>query len=253
MGFAINTTWLEATMLSSVRIIAFLVIAPPFSHSSVPLRVKAALGMALALVVSPQSGEGYRPLDTAGFFAALAIEVVAGAALGFLVSMAFSAAQGAGHLIDIFGGFQLAQAFDPQSMVNGAQFTRLLHMTALVLLFASDGYQLIIMGLVSSFTAIPVGGGFPLGDAAESMVTGASTMFVAAVQIAGPMILVLFLADAALGLLNRVAPALNAFSLGFPLKILLTLVFAVSVITGLPLIVGALVDVAVASLTGVRS
>ena len=35
---------------------------------------------------------------------------------------------------------------------------------------------------------------------------------------------VLFLADVGLGLLTRVAPALNAFSLGFPLKILLTLV-----------------------------
>lgn len=253
MGFAINAMWLEATMLSSVRIVAFLVVAPPFSHSSVPLRVKASLGLALALVVSPRASEGYRALDTVGFFAAIALEVVAGVALGFLVLLAFSAAQSAGHLIDVFGGFQLAQAFDPQSMVNGAQFTRLLHMTALVLLFASDGYQLIVMGLINSFAAIPVGGGLPLDDAAGSMIAGVTTMFLSAVQIAGPMILVLFLADAALGLLNRVAPALNAFSLGFPLKILLTLVFAVSVVTGLPAIVGALVDAAVASLTGVGS
>lgn len=252
MGFAINAVWLEAAALSSVRIAAFLVVAPPFSHSSVPLRVKAALALALALVVSPQVTEGYRPLDTGGFFAAIALEVVAGAALGFLVLVAFSAAQSAGHLIDVFGGFQLAQAFDPQSMVNGAQFTRLLHMTALVLLFASDGYQLIVMGLVSSFTAIPIGGGIALDSAAGSMVDGATTMFLCAVQIAGPMILVLFLADVALGLLNRVAPALNAFSLGFPLKILLTLVFAVSVLTGLPAIVASLVDAAVGSLAGIR-
>lgn len=253
MVFAINATWLEATMLSSVRIVAFLVVAPPFSHSSVPLRVKASLGLALALVVSPRATEGYRALDTAGFFAAIALEVLAGAALGFLVLLAFSAAQSAGQLIDLFGGFQLAQAFDPQSMVNGAQFTRLLHMTALVLLVASDGYQLIVMGLINSFAAIPVGGGFPLDEASGSMVEGVSTLFLSAVQIAGPMILVLFLADAALGLLNRVAPALNAFSLGFPLKILLTLVFAVSVITGLPAIVAALVDAAVGTLAEVGS
>ena len=49
-------------------------------------------------------------------------------------------------------------------------------------------------------------------------------MFVAALQIAGPLLVVLFLADVGLGLLTRVAPALNAFALGFPLKILLTLV-----------------------------
>ena len=46
-------------------------------------------------------------------------------------------------------------------------------------------------------------------------------MFVAALQIAGPLLVVLFLADVGLGLLTRVAPALNAFALGFPLKILL--------------------------------
>ena len=53
-----------------------------------------------------------------------------------------------------------------------------------------------------------------------SAVTG---MFLSAVQIAGPLLVVLFLADVGLGLLTRVAPALNAFSLGFPLKIMLTL------------------------------
>ena len=58
--------------------------------------------------------------------------------------MIFAAIQSAGSLIDLFSGFQMAQAFDPQMMVNGAQFTRLLQMAALALLFASDGYQLVI-------------------------------------------------------------------------------------------------------------
>src|SRR5207237_777627 len=52
---------------------------------------------------------------------------------------------------------------------------------------------------------------------------GISQMCLAAQQIAGPLVAVLFCADIALGLLNRVAPALNVFSIGFPVKILLTL------------------------------
>ena len=48
----------------------------------------------------------------------------------------------------------------------------------------------------------------------------------ARLRIAGPLVLVLFLADVGLGLVTRVAPALNAFALGFPLKIMLTLVLA---------------------------
>ena len=65
-------------------------------------------------------------------------------------------------------------------------------------------------------------------------------MFVCALQIAGPLILVLFLADAGLGLVTRVAPALNAFVLGFPLKILLSLTFGVFVLLGLPEMVSSL-------------
>ena len=47
-------------------------------------------------------------------------------------------------------------------MVNGAQFTRLFQMTALALLFASGGYQLIIGGLVRTFDAVPLGVGIDL-------------------------------------------------------------------------------------------
>ena len=42
-------------------------------------------------------------------------------------------------------------------------------------------------------------------------------------QIAGPMVAVLFLADVGLALLTEVAPALNIFTFGFPVKIMLTL------------------------------
>jgi flagellar biosynthetic protein FliR len=67
-------------------------------------------------------------------------------------------------------------------------------------------------------------------------------MFLAGLQIAGPLIAILFLTDVAFGLLNRVAPALNAFQLGFPLKILITLLSGGVVFLALPRVVGALTD-----------
>ena len=76
-------------------------------------------------------------------------------------------------------------------------------------------------------------------------------MFVAAVQIAGPLIAVLFLADVGLGLLTRVAPALNAFQLGFPLKILITLSLAGFIFLAIPRIVSVLANEAARLLLGV--
>lgn len=251
-SFTVGFEWIEAVMLAGARMVAFLVIAPPFSYNAIPLRVKAMLGLGLALAVSPRVAYGYVSPSTSGYVGALVLEIVVGGVLGFLVMLVFSAVQSAGNLIDMFGGFQLAQAFDPQAMINGAQFTRLFQMTAMALLFASGGYQLIIGGLVRTFTAMPLGGGLDLASPLATITGAVTQMFLAAVQIAGPLVVVLFLADAGLGLLTRVAPALNAFALGFPLKILLTLTLGGIVFVALPRIVSALTGQAVSGLLGVR-
>lgn len=251
-GASLSLGWLEAVGLATVRMTAFLMIAPPFSYRAIPARVKAMLGIGLALAVSPRVTPGYKPLDTGAFFTALALELLVGAVLGFLVALIFSAVQSAGSLIDLFGGFQMAQAFDPGSMVNGAQFTRLFQMTALALMFASGAYQVVIGGIVRSYESIPLGGGLDLAVSAELMVTGVSQMLLAAVQIAGPLLVVLFLADAGLGLLTRVAPALNAFALSFPVKILITLVLAGMVVTVLPEVIAALTEEAFTTMREVK-
>ncbi|MET1088180.1 MAG: flagellar biosynthetic protein FliR [Arthrobacter sp.] len=251
MEFSVDQNALEAFLLAAVRLTAFLMIAPPFSYNAIPARVKAMLAIGLALAASPRAAAGYESLGTAHLIGALAMELLTGAVLGFLVYITFAAVQSAGSLIDLFSGFQMAQAFDPQSMVNGAQFTRLFQMAALALMFASDAYQLILLGLVTSFTTLPLGGTNDLSSPADVMVEGLTGMFVAAVQIAGPLLVVLFLADAGLGLLTRVAPALNAFAMGFPLKILITLMLAGTIFIALPRVVSSLTDQVARTLMGV--
>ncbi|WP_255349758.1 MULTISPECIES: flagellar biosynthetic protein FliR [unclassified Frigoribacterium] len=246
-----DLSWLEATLLAAVRMTAFLVIAPPFSYRAFPARVKAMLGIGLALAVAPRVTPGYVSLETGPFVMALVLELVVGAVLGFLVFVAFAAVQAAGSLIDLFGGFTLAQAFDPQSMVNGAQFTRLFQMTALALMFATGGYQLIIGGLTRSFDAVPLGLGMDLSRPVELLTTGVSQLFLSTIQIAGPLCVVLFLADVGLGLLSRVAPALNAYAMGFPLKILMTVMLAGGVFLALPGVVASLTGDAADMLLGV--
>lgn len=251
MDFAFDMSAVEAVMLAGVRIVAFIVIAPPFSYKAIPGNVKAMLAVGLAIAVAPRIVPGYHSQTTGDFFVSLVLELVAGATLGFLVWLVFAAIQSAGSAIDLFGGFQLAQAYDPQSMVNGAQFTRLFQMTSLVLMFTSGGYQLIIGGIMRTFDAVPIGVGIDLSHPAALIVKAVSQMFLATLQIAGPLIVVLFLADAGLGLLTRVAPALNAFQLGYPLKIMITLGLGGMVFVALPQIVSTLSKQAVDVLVGV--
>ncbi|BDZ49031.1 flagellar biosynthetic protein FliR [Frondihabitans sucicola] len=251
MDFRFDMSAVEAVMLAGVRIVAFIMIAPPFSYKAIPGNVKAMLSVGLAIAVAPRIVPGYHAQTTGDFFVSLVLELVAGATLGFLVWLVFAAIQSAGSAIDLFGGFQLAQAYDPQSMVNGAQFTRLFQMTSLVLMFTSGGYQLIIGGIMRTFDAVPIGVGIDLSHPAALIVKAVTQMFVATLQIAGPLIVVLFLADAGLGLLTRVAPALNAFQLGYPLKIMITLGLGGMVFVALPQIVSTLSKQAVDVLVGV--
>ncbi|ALQ31076.1 flagellar biosynthesis protein FliR [Arthrobacter sp. YC-RL1] len=241
MHFTLQLHFLEVLMLAAVRITAFLMLAPPFSHNSIPLRIKGMLGVALALAVTPKLAPDYVSPNTAGYLGLLVLELAAGACMGFMILLVFAAVQSAGNLIDLFGGFSMAQGFDPQSMVNGAQFARFFHFAALALLVASDGYQLVLAGVFTSFSAVPLGAGLALSGAAQSLAAAVPQMFVAAVQIAGPLLVVLVLADFGLGLLTRAAPALNAFAMGFPLKIFITLALAGTVFVVLPSIVSALV------------
>jgi len=253
LTFSLST--IETTMLAMVRIAAFLVIAPPFSHRSIPGQVKAMLALGIALAVSPRlsaaGGTGAAPDATPAFIGALVLQVVIGGALGFLVALVFSAVQAAGNLIDLFGGFQMAAAFDPMSQTSSAQFSRLYQLTAVVLLFASDAYQTVIAGLVRTFDALPLGAGIDLETLSHAVTSGVTQMFVASLQIAGPLIVVLFLTDVGLGLLTRVAPALNAFAMGFPLKILMTVTFGGFAYLAMPHVVDGLVSGAVRSILDV--
>jgi flagellar biosynthetic protein FliR len=231
---------LQVLMLVSVRIIAFLVIAPPFAQRSFQGTVKVMLGIGLAIAVLPSMEPSTVNYTTGGYIGALVIQAFIGVALGFCVLLVFTAVQSAGGLIDLMGGFAMASSFDPLNNSNGAQFNRMFNMTALALIFASNAHQIMLGGLFRSFEFVPPGQGISLAQLSETLVSGFSTMFMSAVQIAGPLLIIVILADIGLGLLTRVAPALNVFVLGFPLKIYLTLSLVSIVYLTLPRVVEAL-------------
>jgi flagellar biosynthetic protein FliR len=171
-----------------------------------------------------------------------ALQVLAGASLGFLTYLMFIAVQSAGDLIDLFGGFSLAQGFDPLSNTQNSVFGKFHQMLAVVLLFALDGHLLVIRGFLQSYEAIPLDATVPLDDMARLVTTGIGTFFVSALQIAAPLVGVLFLVDIGLGLLTKIAPALNPFQLGFPAKILATLLLVGITLPLLPQAVQSVVD-----------
>jgi flagellar biosynthesis protein FliR len=244
---------LVGLLLATIRTASWLLLAPPFSHRAIPAQVKALLALGLGLAVLPDVPASLLRggLDAGALAVAAAQEVVVGSALGFLCMLVFAAVRAAGDLLDMFGGFTMAVLFDQQTGGNSSVMGRMYHLTALTLLFASNAHLLILRGLLRTFDVLPVGQLLDLSTLARTVTDGVSGMFLAALQIAGPLIAVLFLADVGLGLLTRVAPALNAFSLGFPLKVFITLVIVGLGFSVLPQVVEALATQATELVVGV--
>jgi flagellar biosynthesis protein FliR len=223
MDLEVPAVTLVALLLGTARAAGFVLLAPPFNSRSIPAPVKGALAMALSVLLSTQIASTM-PEITGGFlFVAAVTEVVIGAALGFVVQVLFTAVQMAGDLIDLTGGFSLQPAYDPLAMTQNSSVGRLHYLLATTLLFSSGGHLLIVKGFATSYEGMPVGGSVPTEQLGAVFIQVLAMMFLAAVQIAGPMVAVLLLADVALALLSKAAPALNIFSFGFPFKIMLTL------------------------------
>jgi flagellar biosynthetic protein FliR len=252
VDLSVPSATLAALLLGSARATGFVVLAPPFNSNGIPMPVKGALALALSLVVFPQLSAGM-PAITAGFLVVAAItEAVIGAALGFLVQVLFTAVQLAGDIIDVAGGFSLQPAFDPLSLTTNSSIGRLHYLLAITLLFSSGGHLLLVRGFVTSYQGLPVGGTLDTDQLGPAMITALGMMFLAALQIAGPMVAVLLLADVALALLSKAAPALNMFALGFPVKIMLTLALLGLTFPLLPPALDALMGTAVQAMTALR-
>ncbi|MGY2082595.1 flagellar biosynthetic protein FliR [Blastococcus sp. SYSU DS0539] len=223
MDLSVPAVTLAALLLGTARAAGFVLFAPPFNARVIPGAVKGALALSLSVLLSTQIAPTL-PAPTAGFLLVTALtEVVIGAALGFVVQVLFTAVQMAGDILDLAGGFSLQPGYDPLAMTQNGSLGKLHYLLATTLLFTSGGHLLMVKGFATSYEGLPVGGDVPTDQIAAVLITAFSMMFLAALQIAGPMVAVLLLADVALALLSRAAPALNVFSLGFPVKIMLTL------------------------------
>lgn len=224
MDLQIEAQTLVALLLGAARAAGFVAIAPPFASKGIPTSAKAAFVMSLSLaLMGPLTKDIPTEITPVFLITTTLTEVLIGLALGFLVYLLFSAVQLAGDLIDVTGGFSLQPAFDPLSMTSSAMIGRLHYLLAITLLFTSGGHLMLVAGFVRAYTALPIGATLPTDQMAEMVITAMGMMFLSACQIAGPLVAVLLLADLGIALLSRAAPALNVFTLGFPVKIMVTL------------------------------
>lgn len=211
--------WLSLYFWPLLRILALIATAPVLSEKSVPRRVKLGLGVLITVIVAPTL-----PVADGALFSARAPwialqQILIGTALGFTMQLAFATVRFAGELIGLQMGLSFATFVDPGSHISMPVLARILDLLALLLFLAFDGHLWLISLLVDSFHTLPVGG-LPLNASAWMALTRAGGLiFLNGLMLALPIITLLLTLNLALGMLNRMAPQLSVFVIGFPVTL----------------------------------
>ena len=233
----ISLAQLQALLCIIARLAGIFIQAPLFSSRSFNTFAKAAFILWLSLVlwfVTPVSPT--LPLNLLPFILTLVAEVVLGFLIGLICHLIFIAIQSAGEIIDLQMGLSVAQALDP---VFGSVISivgRLTFFIALLTFILLGGHHLILSAFHQSFRALPAGqiANFTNPNLAFQLLNLGGVLWMTAIKLAAPVLLLIFLSDFTFGIVSRVAPQVNVFMLGFQVKpilglfgILITLPFVV--------------------------
>lgn len=217
-----NTLFLIA--LSMARMAAVFQVAPFLGNAILQGAVRNGIILALMFILYPIVAPTIPPdevMTTGRFLLLIAKEAVLGMIIGFLFSLIFWVAEAVGYFIDNQRGSSMAQSVDPLSGASSSPLGSLFFQTLTVLFYTTGGFTAFLLVLFQSYAAWPITTFFP--DFLERefvtyLLQQADLFMRYTVILAAPVIVLCFLADLGLGLINRFAPQLNVFFLAMPIK-----------------------------------
>lgn len=226
---------LQAYWWPFCRIMAVLSMAPIFSHKSISVRLRILLALAITVALGKAlpAMPVIDPLSLQGLLGTVE-QIIFGALLGLSLLLVFTIFMLVGEIVSTQMGMSMARFNDPMNGVSSSSIIYQLYFLALALMFfAIDGHLLTVSVLYQSFVYWPVGSGLHYLSM-ESFVQAMAWVITAAVLVTLPMVFCLLLVQFCFGLLNRISPAMNLFSLGFPLSILMGLLCLFITLPSLP-------------------
>lgn len=224
LNLSLDAAWAAGFVLSMTRVAAFVIAALPLARA-IPMPGRLAVSVAVGLFLATPVQE---PLTLASLLAAGATNALVGVVLGHLTTMILHAFGMAGGFIDTISGLSVAAVLDPTRGEQGALFSRLFHLAALTMFFATSGLELLVRGLALSVEAVRLDGSLNASPGAllDVAVGQLSQLMLIGAELALPVLAGLFLVELVLGLASRFAPQANVLLLGLPAKVLLTLMMS---------------------------
>jgi flagellar biosynthesis protein FliR len=193
-----------------IRVMVMLAFIPYLGATNTPVAVKAALGLAITLLLLPVVNVN---ADNAllGLFEAFFM----GAALGLMVRIVLGAIETAAQWMSISMGLGVASVFNPQFGETLGPLSLFYSLMGMGLFFILDIHHYFIEAIVRSFDM----GALQYNGVFEAIMKINAIFFPLAFKIAAPIFLVQVLVNLSMGFLSKAMPQANIFFVSFPLLI----------------------------------
>lgn len=220
----LSPNYILGLFLIFVRVSSLIMTAPYFNSAAFPRRVKLFFSLILSFILAfviPEESVMGSIVPTLPFIAsAIVLELLVGVAMGLIGQLIFAGIEMAGRLISLKITLSFAQIVNAMTQQKTDIVGNIFTMLAIIIFLAIDGDKILINGLVKSFEVIPLNQA-ELRQAGPYMLEVANYLFVIAVQIAAPFLVVLFILDLSLAIFARVMPQANIMFIAIPIKLLL--------------------------------
>lgn len=208
--------------LCTSRIIAAFTVVPFLSRGYVTGIARNSIAVSFALIVFPTIYPiiGDRYINALVFLGIIAKETVIGAALGYMAGLFFWGIQAIGQLIDYQRGAGIAEAYDPTFGGQMSPTGNLLMPLSMMLFFSCGGFLIFLSAIYESYQAWPIFSLLPVPSSAVALFSleKIDNYMEMILLLASPLLIVMFISDIGMGLINRFAPQLNIFFLSMPIK-----------------------------------
>jgi type III secretion protein T len=209
--------------LATSRLAIAFIILPVFSNELIPAMVRNSIFVALALVtVILHSEVTVESMGITEWLSLFGKEALIGIIIGVLFGIHLWAFEAAGMIIDMQVGMSMAQILDPVSGHETSLIGEFLARLANYIFITAGGLMLITSVLMASYSLWPIQQMIPnLSQTGVSLlVSEFSYFFRLTLLIASPVLVVVFLIDGVMGLINRYAQQFNVTFMSMSLKIL---------------------------------
>ncbi|BDM62740.1 flagellar biosynthetic protein FliR [Shewanella sp. NFH-SH190041] len=217
------TQYLGAFWWPFSRLMGAFIIMPFLGNIEIPTIIRILLAMMIAALLAPTLPPMpvVDPMSLAAVWLATE-QLLIGMMMALTLTMMMHVLTLLGAIMSTQMGLSMALINDPSSGSSAPIVGQMMLMFGTLLFLGLDGHLVAIGILTDSFRLWPVGHGI-FGLPLMSLVGRFAWMFAAAFMLALPAVLAMLVVNLTFGVLNRAAPALNIFSLGFPMAMIMGL------------------------------